>query len=157
MGSREPRSGKPRMKKNVSGSSIEINGRNIFMPISAWAGTDSEYLQEVGALAGLGLIGAHFDDHLPPPPECSRGSRTKAKVDFVVMENFKWARPGALIDGRPRLGGNHADVSDSGGANTVAKLQVQPAGSDDVLLDCGSAPGAAGNAHLLGRDAPEVE
>jgi hypothetical protein len=69
MGSREGRSGKPRIKKKVSGSSTERRGPDIFIPISACAGDrlGAEYLKELGAPAGLGFIGAHFDDHLQTP------------------------------------------------------------------------------------------
>jgi len=40
--SREARSGKPRIKKNVSASSTERNGPRIVIPISSCAGTDLE-------------------------------------------------------------------------------------------------------------------
>ena len=53
------------MKKKVSASSTERNGPNIFHPdlYVGWDRLGAEDIKEIGAPAGLGLIGAHFNDH----------------------------------------------------------------------------------------------
>src|SRR6266849_3564988 len=45
----------------------------------------AEYLNELGAPAGLRFIGAHFDDHLRSPPACWRGWRKTARMHFAVI------------------------------------------------------------------------
>jgi hypothetical protein len=43
---------------------MERNGPSIFMPISVCAGTDLKrnISRKLGALAGLGFVGAHLDN-----------------------------------------------------------------------------------------------
>jgi hypothetical protein len=54
-------------------------------------------------------------------------------------------------------GSNQAHVSDPGGDNSVSELEVKTMGGDNVLLDGAAAPGAAVDAHFLGRYALPIE
>jgi hypothetical protein len=74
----------------------------------------------------------------------------------------KFARPGdwkgsGLIAGALCFGSNHANLSNLSGEDSVPELQAKPWSSDDVQLDCTTAPGATVDSHSLRRYAPAIE
>jgi hypothetical protein len=62
-----------------------------------------------------------------------------------------------LIEGCLCFGWNHSNLSNSSGENRVPEFQAKSASSEDVLLDCASAPRATVDGHSLRRHALQVE
>src|ERR1700730_5096363 len=55
------------------------------------------------------------------------------------------------------FGSNHANLSNWSSSNGVPKLKVKSTRSENVQLDCTSAPGATVNGHSLRRNSMQVE
>ncbi len=69
----------------------------------------------------------------------------------------EFAGPTALIGGGLWFGSNHPHLSNPRGKDAVPEFKAQPTSSEDVLLDCASAPGATVDSHSLRRNPLPVE
>ena len=111
------------------------------------------------------------EDLVRPQPgaRCQRQGGVRIYRDFEAR-SLGTAAAGAVTgaeeigagDGRKtakasRVAADHADLADGAGHHAVPELEPQTAGRDEIALDRGAAPGAAGDRGQRGRESVAVE